>query len=81
MHVVVRDSLTSYPKTMDALNGQLLLDNVTSEKMSRMDSHLGVMDLNRPFCVSRNIALATSALSTIGSWIIDGDKVSVPMEG
>jgi hypothetical protein len=64
----------------DALNGQLALDHKTSDALSRMDPHLGVMDLNRPFTVSRNIALPAPTLSTIGAWILEGDQISRPME-
>lgn len=78
---MARVGLATLSKTTDALNGQLLIDHKTSEQFSRMDPHLGVMDLNRPFRVSRNVKLPTPVLSTIGAWIAEGDLVSpVPQE-
>jgi len=63
------------------LNGQLLLDNKTTDAMERLAPHTGVMDLNRPFRVSRNIAHPTPTLSTTNAWIMEGDEISKPKEG
>jgi hypothetical protein len=65
----------------DALNGQPMLDNKTSEIMSRMDPHLGVMDPNRPFRVSRNVGQPTPVMSTLNNWITEGDLLSLPFGG
>jgi hypothetical protein len=65
----------------DALNGQPLLDNKTSEVMSRMDPHYGVMDPNRPFRVSRNVGMPTPVLSTCNNWLVEGDLISQPFGG
>lgn len=64
----------------DALNGQPSLDNKTAEWLKRHDPHTGVMDLNRPFRVSRHIAHPTPFLATLNHWMREGDEVSLPME-
>jgi len=64
----------------DALNGQPCLDNDIAEKMKRLEPHLGAMDLNKPWRVSRNLGMPTPVLSTIGAWIDEGDYVSQPRE-
>lgn len=78
---MARVGVATLSKNMDALNGQLLLDHKTNRRFSRMDPHLGVMDLNRPFKVSRNVKFPTPFLSTVGAWIAEGDEVSpIPEE-
>ena len=78
---MARVGVATLLKTKDALNGQLMLDHQTNRKFSRTDPHFGVMDLNRPFRVSRNVKFPTPMLSTVGAWIAEGDEVSpIPEE-
>jgi len=44
--------------------------------MSRLDPVTGVMDLNKPFTVSRNTTLPAPFIATSTNWIIEGDQVS-----
>jgi hypothetical protein len=81
MQVMLRDRLTTYPKTVDALNGQPLLDNKTSQVMERMSPHFGVMDPNHPFRVSRNVGQPTPVLSTWNHWLTEGDAISQSFGG
>lgn len=60
----------------DALWGELPLDNKNAKVMSRHDPVTGVMDLDKPFTVSRNTTLPAPLIATITSWIIEGDQVS-----
>lgn len=61
----------------DALWGELSLDNQYAEHMERLAPFTGVMDLNRPFTVSRNVTLPPPLVATITNWIIEGDEVSI----
>lgn len=61
----------------DALWGELSLDNQYAESMERLAPFTGVMDLNRPFTVSRNVTLPPPLVATITNWIIEGDEVSI----
>lgn len=61
----------------DALWGELPLDNKNAKVMGRLDPVTGVMDLNKPFTVSRNTTLVAPLIATMTNWIIEGDQVSV----
>ncbi|MCY1281941.1 hypothetical protein D9M68_20000 [compost metagenome] len=61
----------------DALWGELPLDNKNAKVMSRHDPVTGVMDLNKPFSVSRNTTLPAPLIASITNWIIEGDQLSV----
>lgn len=61
----------------DALWGELPLDNKNAKIMSRLDPVTGVMDLNKPFTVSRNTTLPAPLIASMTNWIIEGDQVSV----
>lgn len=60
----------------DALWGELPLDQKNAKVMSRLDPVTGVMDLNKPFTVSRNTTLPPPFIATMVSWITEGDQVS-----
>ncbi len=60
----------------DALWGELPLDLKNSKVMSRLDPVTGVMDLDKPFTVSRNTTLPPPLIATLTSWIIEGDQIS-----
>lgn len=60
----------------DALWGELPLDHKNAKVMSRLDPVTGVMDLNKPFTVSRNTTLPAPLIATLTNWIIEGDQVS-----
>lgn len=61
----------------DALWGELPLDHKNAKIMSRLDPVTGVMDLNKPFTVSRNTTLPAPLIATLTNWIIEGDAVSI----
>lgn len=56
----------------DALNGLIILDEVMYQNLQRLAPHLGVLDLQRPRTLSKNIALPAPVLSTISNWMYDG---------
>ena len=60
----------------DALWGELALDNKNAKNMSRLDPLTSVMDLNKPFTVSRNTTLPAPLVATIVNWIVEGDNLS-----
>ena len=64
----------------DYMTGQLLLDNWTTEKYLRMESHTGLMDLKHPFRVSNHAAIPATVLSTVNARYEEGDELSVPRE-
>lgn len=61
----------------DALWGELPLDHKNAEALDRLAPYTGVMDLNRPFTVSRNVTLPPPLVATITNWIIEGDQISI----
>lgn len=60
----------------DALWGELALDNWYADKMERLAPFTGVMDLNKPFTVSRNVTLPSPLIATIVNWVLEGDEIS-----
>lgn len=56
----------------DALNGMIILDEVMYNELQRLAPHLGVLDLQRPRTLSKNIAIPAPVLATIGNWMYDG---------
>jgi len=59
---------------MDALNGQLPIDNRMTDALKPMEAHTGVMDPNRPFTVSSNVMMPTTIVSSIGDWLLEGEE-------
>lgn len=53
----------------DQLNGILALDEGMANRLSRLASHLSIMDLHRPFTVSDDVALPAPVLATINHWL------------
>jgi hypothetical protein len=49
----------------------IVLDDYMWQHMLRLSPHLGVMDLMRPWSVSRNIAIPVPVLSTMNAWLAD----------
>lgn len=64
----------------DYMTGQLTLDNWTTQKYLRMESHTGLMDLKHPFRVSNHAAIPATVLSTVNARYEEGDALSVAME-
>lgn len=62
----------------DAMSGQPMLDTYSAEQAQAMAPYTGVMDLNRPHRVSRNVAHPTPFLSTLMAWMKHGDEISEP---
>lgn len=60
----------------DALWGELPLDKKNDKVMSRFDPVTGIMDLNKPFTVSRNTTLPPPLIASMTNWLIEGDQVS-----
>lgn len=56
----------------DALNGMLILDQDMNRKLKRLSPHLGVLDLDKPRSISKNIVLHSPVLATISNWMYDG---------
>ena len=56
----------------DALNGMLILDQNMKKKLQRFAPHLGVLDLDKPRSISKNIVLHSPTLSTISNWMYEG---------
>ena len=56
----------------DALNGMLILDEEMNKSLKRLAPHLGVLDLDKPRSISKNIVLHSPVLSTISNWMYDG---------
>jgi hypothetical protein len=44
--------------------------------MERLAPFTGVMDLNKPFTVSRNVTLPSPLIATIVNWVLEGDEIS-----
>lgn len=61
----------------DALWGELPLDHKNAESLDRLSLYTGIMDLNKPFTVSRNPTLPPPLVATITNWIIEGDEISI----
>ncbi len=61
----------------DALWGELAMDNYFADAFDPLAPYTGVMDLNHPFTVSRNVTLPPPLVATIVNWIIEGDRVSI----
>lgn len=57
----------------DALNGMLIHDMATFDRMERLSPHLGVMDLNSPRELSGHIALPAPVVITIANWVHEGE--------
>ena len=53
----------------DAFSGTLTLDNYWAKYSKRLDPHTGVMDMNKPFQVARNLSLTVPMLSTMNNWL------------
>jgi hypothetical protein len=56
----------------DALNGMIILDHDMYSRMQRLAPHLGVLDLDRPRAISKNIVIPPPVLSTISNWMYRG---------
>jgi hypothetical protein len=56
----------------DALNGILILDLVTLEKISRLQPYLYALDLGKPRTLSRHIGLPPPVITTIANWLHRG---------
>ena len=61
----------------DALWGELPLDHKNADALDRLSLYTGIMDLNKPFTVSRNPTLPPPLVATITNWIIEGDEISI----
>ena len=57
----------------DALNGMIILDHDMYCRMQRFAPHLGVLDLDRPRSISKNIVIPPPVLSTISNWMYKGN--------
>jgi len=53
----------------DELNIILILDKDMHDKLSRLQPHLGTLDLNRPRRISSNLSMPAPVLSTICNWL------------
>jgi hypothetical protein len=51
----------------------IILDNRMAKAMQRLEPHLGVLDLKKPWAISRPTALAEQTVTTTANWI-DSDK-------
>lgn len=60
----------------DEMTVFLPLDNETAEVAKRMAPHLGVMDLNKPYRVSRNVKLPAPFIATLAHYIDYHDEHS-----
>lgn len=72
---MVRDSLTTYLKTSfdgDALNGIVILDENTLEKLDPLAPKNGVLDLRTPRAVSGHVSLPAPIIATIANFIHHG---------
>ena len=58
---------------LDSLNGMLVLDLKTHKTLERLAPYHNVLDLGEPRKISRNVALPSPVLSTIGNWIHSAD--------
>ncbi len=61
----------------DALWGELAMDNYFADAFDPLAPYTGVMDLNHPFTVSRNVTLPPPLVASIVNWVIEGDRVSI----
>ena len=72
---MVRDSLTTYLKTSfdgDALNGIVILDKKTLEKLDPLAPKNGVLDLRTPRAISGHVSLSSTMIATIANFIHHG---------
>jgi hypothetical protein len=53
----------------DQLNGILSLDWEMNKRLEPLASHLSLMDLNKPYSVSRDVALPAPILATLNHWL------------
>lgn len=53
----------------DELNIILILDRYMHDKLSRLQPHLGTLDLNRPKSISSNLSMPAPVLSTLCNWL------------
>ena len=53
----------------DALNGVIMLDDATSEAMERLATHHGMLDLQRPYAISPDMALPAPVISMVDEWL------------
>lgn len=54
---------------MDALNGMLIHDNKTFQRVSRLQPHLYALDLNNPRKLSGFMALPGPVVANIAAWV------------
>lgn len=57
----------------DALNGMLVLDHVMWERVRRLESHLGIMDQQRPRMLSGIAAFPPPIVSNISNWMYENE--------
>ena len=53
----------------DALNGVIMLDDATSEAMERLATHHGMLDLQKPYAISPDMALPAPVISMVDEWL------------
>ena len=52
------------------------MDNYWADKFDPLAPYTGIMDLNKPFTVSRNPTLPPPLVATMVNWILEGDEIS-----
>ena len=51
------------------MNGIIALDEMIEAMMDRLAPELGILDAQRPYSVSDDIALPAPVMATINSWL------------
>jgi hypothetical protein len=46
-----------------------MLDDATSEAMERLATHHGMLDLQRPYAISPDMALPAPVISMVDEWL------------
>lgn len=59
-------------KTLDQLNGMLILDDALYVKLQRLAPHLGILDLKKPRALSRNGKVPAPVMTTVSAWVHEG---------
>lgn len=57
----------------DQLNGMIILDLSTADKLERLAPYHSVLDLQNPRTISRNIALPAPVVATISNWLHESE--------
>lgn len=55
----------------DAMNLMLINDKKMYKLLSRLEPHLGVLDLNTPRKISNNVTIPSQVITTINNWITE----------